>query len=207
MSAQPEQRDPSRFAWEHAGLEVRPATAERWSDFQTLFGDRGACGGCWCMWFRVSRRRFETQKGDANKLAMQSLFQGDEPPGLIAYRDEDPVGWVSVSPREAYPRLEGSRVAKRVDGESVWSVVCLFIDKNARSEGVATSLLRAAAAWVAHRGGALVEGYAVDPGHRRLPDVFAFHGPAAAFRAAGYDEIDRPTEKRAVFRREAGFDF
>jgi hypothetical protein len=34
-------------------LEFIPATAERWQDLETLFGERGAYGNCWCMWWRM----------------------------------------------------------------------------------------------------------------------------------------------------------
>ncbi|MEX1025792.1 MAG: GNAT family N-acetyltransferase [Planctomycetota bacterium] len=194
----------AEFLWNHGGLEITPATLDRWPAFEALFGERGACAGCWCMWFRVSRRIFEAGKGDVNREAMRALFAGDEPPGLLAFRGAEPVGWVAVGPRTAFPRLESSRVARRVDDVETWSIVCLFVAQSARASGVATALLEAAAAWVAFRGGEFVEGYGVDPGQKRLPDVFAFHGPAAAYRAAGYDEIARPTETRPTFRREAG---
>lgn len=36
-------------------LVFHPLTAEAWSDFEELFGRRGACGGCWCMWWRFAR--------------------------------------------------------------------------------------------------------------------------------------------------------
>ena len=32
-----------------AGIAIAPLTPDRWDDFETLFGERGACGGCWCM--------------------------------------------------------------------------------------------------------------------------------------------------------------
>ena len=46
---------------------------DRWNDFETLFGEKGAYGGCWCMWWRISRKEFEQQQGDGNRRAMQQL--------------------------------------------------------------------------------------------------------------------------------------
>ncbi|MFQ5640196.1 MAG: hypothetical protein ACE5IR_19625 [bacterium] len=54
-------------------LTFHPLTRERWHDFERLFGERGACGGCWCMWMRLKRSEFEKQKGHGNKHAMQAL--------------------------------------------------------------------------------------------------------------------------------------
>ena len=38
--------------------EFHPLTPELWSDLEQLFGARGACGGCWCMWWRLSAGEF-----------------------------------------------------------------------------------------------------------------------------------------------------
>ncbi len=32
-----------------------PLTPELWPALERLFGAHGACGGCWCMWWRVER--------------------------------------------------------------------------------------------------------------------------------------------------------
>src|SRR5262247_157348 len=61
-------------------LEFHPLTPERWRDFESLFGERGACGGCWCMWPRLSRSQYETQKGARNKRAMKKLVDGGSTP-------------------------------------------------------------------------------------------------------------------------------
>jgi hypothetical protein len=46
--------------------------------------------------------------GKANKRAMKAIVDSGTVPGLIAYRDKRPVGWISVGPREDYRRLERS---------------------------------------------------------------------------------------------------
>jgi hypothetical protein len=45
-------------------MEIHPLTPDRWDDFEELFGSRGAYGGCWCMWWRTTRKEFEAFKGD-----------------------------------------------------------------------------------------------------------------------------------------------
>ena len=68
-------------------LEFHPVTPERWSDLETLFGEKGACGGCWCMLWRLTRKEFEAQKGEGNRRAMQRIVNSGEIPGLLAYSD------------------------------------------------------------------------------------------------------------------------
>ena len=181
-------------------LAIHPVTPERWPDLEKLFGPRGATGGCWCMWFKLKRSEFESRKGEGNRRAMKGIVERGEMPGLLAYEKGEPVGWCAVAPREAYTLLDRSRVLKRVDDEPVWSVVCFFIAKPHRGKGVTTALLKAAVAFAAKRGARIVEGYPVDPRQGRIPETFAYHGLAAAFRAAGFQEVLRRSETRPIMR-------
>src|SRR4030042_6098717 len=66
-------------------MEFRPVTPDRWADIEELFGPRGACGGCWCMYWRQTRSEYEKFKGETNRLALQALVKSADVPGLIAY--------------------------------------------------------------------------------------------------------------------------
>src|SRR5438128_1099301 len=157
-------------------LDFHPLTIDRWPDFETLFGERGACGGCWCMLWRLKRSVFDGQKGQGNREAMKALVAGGEVPGILAYAAEAPVGWCAVAPREHYPALDRSRVLKRIDDSPVWSVSCLFVAKECRNQGVSVQLLKAAVAHVRKQGGVMVEGYPVEPRTGPMPAVFAWTG-------------------------------
>jgi GNAT superfamily N-acetyltransferase len=184
-------------------LEIEPATADRWADIVALFGRRGACGGCWCMYWRRSAAEYERGKGQGNRDALRRLVAGGATPGLLAYAGGAPVGWCAVGPRETYPRLERARVLKRIDDRPVWSVVCLFVAKDCRRRGVSVALLEAAAAFAASRGARMLEGYPVEP-RGAMPDAFAWTGTAAAFRAAGFREAARGSPTRPIMRRALG---
>jgi GNAT superfamily N-acetyltransferase len=184
-----------------AGLEFEPLTPERWPDFEDLFGKQGGCGGCWCMWFRLSRKRFEAGKGEGNRRAMKALVKSGTVPGILAYHEGRAVGWCSIAPREDYPRLEGSRILKPVDDRPVWSIVCLFVAKRYRRTGVSTRLIKAAVDYVRERGGAIVEGYPIEPKKAGTPDAFAYHGLASSYLDAGFKEVARRSEHRPIMRR------
>ena len=185
-----------------ARVLVRPLTSERWDDFAALFGERGACGGCWCMLWRLPRRTFEAQKGAGNRDAMRALVDGGEQPGLLAYRGTEPVGWVSVGPRAEFGGLERSRLLRPIDATPVWSVTCLFVARPHRRTGVSVALLESACAHVRRRRGRVVEGYPQEPRRGAIADVFAWTGIASAFLAAGFREVARPSPTRPVMRRE-----
>ncbi len=184
----------------HQKLDVHPLTKKRWSDFERLFGDRGACGGCWCMYWRLKRQDFEKKKGKGNKRAMKAIVDSGEIPGLLAYAGAQPVGWCSVAPRQSFPVLERSRILKEVDDTPVWSVVCFFIDKDYRNTGVSTKLLKAAVEFVKKQGGKVLEGYPVEPKKDRYPPVFAYTGFFSTFQEAGFSEVVRRSETRPIMR-------
>jgi GNAT superfamily N-acetyltransferase len=181
-------------------VECHPATPDRWPDLETLFGPRGATGGCWCMYWRLPRAEFSAQKGKGTKAALQLLVESREIVGLLAYAQGQPVGWCAVAPRESYPVLERSRILKRVDAAPVWSVVCFFVSKAFRGKGVTTVLLQAAVEYAREHGARIVEGYPIEPKTPRIPTVFAWTGLASAFQQAGFVEVERRSDTRPVMR-------
>jgi len=181
-------------------LEVYPLTSERWADLEELFGENGACGGCWCMWWRLKRSEFERQKGEGNRKALKKIVDSGRIPGILAYAKGQPIAWCSVAPRETYPTLERSRTLKRVDDKPVWSVVCFFVAKPFRRKGVTTKLLRAAIDYVGKQGGKILEGYPVEPKKAKIADTFAYTGLASTFRKAGFVEALRRSETRPMMR-------
>jgi GNAT superfamily N-acetyltransferase len=181
-----------------------PLTPDRFSDFETLFGERGACGGCWCMWWRLPRPEFRNGKGAGNRRAMKRLVDSGTSPGILAYRDGAPIGWCCVGPRDDFPPLARSRVLARVDDRPVWSVVCFFVARPWRRRGVTVRLLEAAVEHARRHGARVVEGYPIVPRKGEMPAAFAFMGLPSAFERAGFREILRRSEIRPIVRIETG---
>ena len=181
-------------------LEFHPLTPERWKDLETLFGERGACGGCWCMWWRLKRSQFEKQKGQENKKSLKKIVDSGEIPGILAYTNGQPIAWCSVAQRRTYPVLERSRILKRIDDETVWSVVCFFVAKSFRRKRVTVKLLRAAIKYVSEQGSKIVEGYPVEPRKSQMPNAFAWTGLVSAFRKTGFVEVLRRSPTRPIMR-------
>ncbi len=182
-------------------LRFEPLTPERWDDLERLFGERGACGGCWCMWWRMPRSAFEKSKGEGNRRALKRIVDAGEVPGLIAYDGDEPVGWCAVAPREAYPVLDRSRVLARVDDEPVWSVPCFFVSRQVRRQGVSVALLRAAAQHAQAHGARVLEGYPIEPKGASMPDAFAWVGLPGSFKKAGFKEVLRRSPHRPIMRK------
>ncbi len=181
-------------------LEFQPLTRDRWADLEKLFGEHGAYGGCWCMWWRLTRREFEEGQGEGNRLAMKAIVESGEVPGILAYAGGSPVGWCSVAPREHFGTLERSRVLKRLDGTPVWSIVCFFVARGYRDKGVADALVKGALEYVKSQGGKVVEAYPTQPRADRLPPVSSYMGVPGMFERAGFVECARPSRSRVIVR-------
>lgn len=187
-------------------IVIRAATAECWPDFEDLMGEKGGCGGCWCMVWRLTSKAFAAKKGAGNRLAMKALFQEGPAPGLLAYDGAydgaQAVAWCSLAPRPAFPRLESSRVLKPVDTREVWSVSCFLIRESHRKRGLTLALLKAAEAFVRGQGGQVLEGYPIAPKKKPYPAVYAWTGFETAFLKAGFTEVLRRSETRPILRKE-----
>jgi GNAT superfamily N-acetyltransferase len=183
-------------------LEVHPLTRDRWDDLATLFDRPGDPKGCWCMYYRVRGRDFDRLWGAGARAAFRELVEAGPPPGLLAYRDGDPVGWCAVAPREAFPRVLRSPVIRPVDdAPACWAVVCFYVVRDERRGGVAAALLEAAVAFAAEHGAEAVEGYPKDTeGARRHANVM-FVGSMSMFVEAGFEEVGRRSPLRPIMRR------
>jgi GNAT superfamily N-acetyltransferase len=180
-------------------IEFFPVISERWDDFETLFGGKGGTGGCWCMYWRLPNKEHEANQGEGNRQKMQGIVASGEVPGILAYLDGQPVGWCSVAPRERFPRLRSSRVFKSHDNQPVWTIVCLFINKDFRRQQIATRLVQAAVDYARENGAQIVEACPIDT-EDAMPDAFAWTGIASSFRQVGFVEVARRSESRPLMR-------
>lgn len=184
-------------------LSFRPLTPDLWTGFEHLFGPRGACGGCWCMFWKLRGKAYDEHTGEPTRQMQKSIVESGTVPGLLAFDGDEPVGWIAVEPRSAYPKLAHSRILKPVDDAEVWSVTCFFVAKQNRRQGLTVELLKAAVNYVSEQGGKIVEGYPVDT-KKDMPAAFIYTGTAAAFQKAGFVEVARRSEKRPIMRYSIG---
>jgi len=161
-------------------LEFHPLTPDRWRDFETLFGERGACGGCWCMYWRIGAA-YRRRPGARNKADFREVVRQGPPPGLVAFDGELAVGWCQLTPRDALPFLDRQWRLERVDDVPVWSISCFYVRIGHRRRGVGAALIRAGEHWARARGytelasDALLDNTVSRQAHQRL----------------GYEEVER----------------
>jgi len=188
-------------------ITTRLLTQEDWPAIDRLFGANGACGGCWCMWWRVEKggKTWSAAKGDPNKRAFRTLVEAGAVHGTLAFAREAPVGWCNFGPRPDFPRLDRSRVLQRPTDRTPWAIACFYVKAGARGQGVAQALLEHATQECFARGAAEVEGYpkTVKTATGKAPGAFVFTGVPALFENAGYSRVERPPGMRPIYVRRA----
>jgi len=188
-------------------FRARPLTAGTWPDLEQLFDLPGGSivRGCWCMFYRRTGKweGGPGPRGAQNKQALCDLVSSGTSPGLIGYLDGSPAGWISLGPREDYLKLRRSPIMKPVDGTPVWSVVCSYVARPCRGQGVQHQLLAAAISFARDSGATTLEAYPIDKAGRSQDD-FIFFGSRSLYEHAGFAEVARRSPTRVVMRLDLG---
>jgi GNAT superfamily N-acetyltransferase len=184
------------------GLEIVPLTTARFGDLAALFEEGGDPKWCWCTYYRMRGRSWANATPESNRRELEGLAARDPAehgaPGLVAYRDDRVIGWVSLGPREDYDRLAFSRVLAPVDDVPVWSIVCFVVSRTSRGQGVAVALLDAAIAYARERGASMLEAYPVEMGERRAAAASLYPGTLSMFERAGFRVVARRQWNRSA---------
>jgi GNAT superfamily N-acetyltransferase len=180
--------------------EFHPLIETRWDDFETLFGPNGACAGCWCAWFLMTNREFTEAKKEGHKELMRTLVHSGVEPGIIAYADGEPAGWIALAPRERYKRLATSKQLGAVDDKPVWVISCFFIHRNYRRQGLMEKLLTAAVEYARRVGVKTLEAFPLDV-EGKMSSIQMYTGKSSVFYEQGFVEVAR-RDYRPILRLE-----
>lgn len=182
-------------------IQFEALSKSNWNKFEELLGQKGACGNCWCMSFRLKKKDFDAGKSEnGNKMAMKDLVWNKKPTGILAIYKNKAIAWSAFSPREDFVRLESSRVHKRIDDKPVWSIPCTFISKEFRNKGLSVELLKGVIKYAKKNKINLLEAYPTIPTKNKLPDAFAWIGLYKSFDRAGFKIVDRTSKSRPMVR-------
>jgi GNAT superfamily N-acetyltransferase len=192
-------------------MDIAALTPANWPALADLFSRDGGsdCKWCWCQFWRKPGANWTNTTPAENRADLEALVGRVPAPGLVAIERGVAVGWVGLGPREAFPRIERSRVLPSLPGAAVWSVNCFVVARGARGRGIADALLTAAVAYAAAHGAVLVEGFPVETGGARMPSASAYTGTRGMFERAGFEEAARSSSKaaggrpRVLMRRKA----
>ena len=196
-------------------ITILPANEASWDDIQAVFGVRGDAHVCQC-------QRYKLQPGEAFKKVpieerahrLRTQTECGHPKsrttsGLVAYVDDEPVGWCAVEPRTAYFGLMrnfkvhwAGRTEDKAD-DTVWAITCFVTRAGYRRRGIGYALARAAVDFARERGARALEGYPMitQPG-QEIAWGELHVGSRSIFEAAGFAEVSHPTPRRVVMRMD-----
>ncbi|HSY76722.1 MAG TPA: GNAT family N-acetyltransferase [Bacteroidia bacterium] len=184
-----------------AELTVEPLTKSNWGKFEELFGEKGACGSCWCMYYRLPKQEFVEGKTDnGNKNKKKELVWEGKPAGILCCYEDKAIGWCALAPRKDFVKLEKSRVHKPIDDKPVWSIPCFFIHKDFRRIGVSVAMLKGLIEYAKKSKIKILEAYPTIPTQEKLPDSFLWIGLYKSFERAGFKIVDRTSKNRPMVR-------
>ncbi len=179
-------------------LTIRPLTPDLWPALEDLFGENGACNGCWCMYWRIGSA-YRQRPREKNKAAFREVVRRGPPPGLLAFDGDLGVGWCQLTPREALPWLDRVWRLKRVDEVPVWSLSCLYVRKGYRRQGVTSALIAAALKAAKRAKAPALEAYPFDADES--PSATGT-GYASTFARLGFKVVARRIPARPVMRHD-----
>jgi GNAT superfamily N-acetyltransferase len=187
-----------------AELTFRELTPALWPALEALFGPNGACGGCWCMWWRIEAgERYEDVKGPEAKRRFERLVAEGRAHGILAFAGDEPVGWCAFERRVDLPRLDRSPSLRVADADRVWSLPCFYIKAAWRGRGVASALLREAERALVRRNADVAEAYPVKPAaDGKVPGPWAWTGVPGLFEAAGFERHIARAKGKQIYRKQ-----
>ncbi|HOT96956.1 MAG TPA: GNAT family N-acetyltransferase [bacterium] len=184
-------------------ITTEEVTAAHWPQIEALFGERGACGGCWCQAWRLERgENWEEIKGGAAKERLRRGIAAGTVLGILAFAEGIPAGWCTFGPRRSFPLLDRTRSYQCEDAEAVWSIPCFYVPRPYRNRGIAHALLAAALEAMKKRGARIVEGYPAKPNRDgTYISAFAWTGTDSLFEKAGFILASDPARSKRRVRK------
>ncbi|GGD85511.1 N-acetyltransferase [Microbacterium murale] len=165
-------------------IEVRPATV--FDDVATIVGPKKPTSNvCFCLSYRLGSKENNELKGPERANRVKELCRQDPAPGVIAYLDDEPVGWAAVHPRRDTSFATNRRIP-HVDDLDVWSLWCVRVRPGYRKQGIMHALVDGAVSYARERGAPAVEAYPVDNGGEKVDLTMAYVGTKALFEKAGF---------------------
>lgn len=194
-----------------AQLSIIPANQASWADLQAVFGTADYPGMCYCQHYKTRDCHWSSLSGEERHRRLREQTRCDDPrarttSGLVAYLGQEPVGWVAVEPRAAYPRLakvrtvwSGRQEDKADDG--VWAVTCFVTRKGYRKRGITYALAAATVGFARDQGARALEAYPMITSPGKEITWGELHvGSRQVFADAGFTEVSHPSPRRVVMR-------
>jgi len=166
-------------------IQVRPA--HEFDDMATMFAPKKPESSvCWCLSWRLGSKENRQLTGTDRAEKVKELCSRKRAPGVLAYIDDEVVGWAGVAPRSELHPFAHSRKIPHIDDLPVWAIWCLRVRPGHRGQGITPALIEGAVDYARASGAPAVESYPVDNGAEKVDLTMAFVGTRTMFQRAGF---------------------
>ena len=186
-----------------------PLTPDRWDDLVALFETDSMTRNCWCMFTRLTGAELREFKAPQRRQMFEQLVkQGKKTgvaPGILAYQDGKPVGWLAVAPRAMTPGWNSGKKSSAVEAEAdaadpaCWGASCFFVRSGHRKQGLTADMLDAGIELAKKGGASRLEACPMNDEDKRSP-VGMCVGPKRIFERAGFTKVLERKAGRPLMR-------
>lgn len=186
-------------------ISTQLLTPELWPAFEDLFGRQGACYGCWCTAFRLLPAARRENNHERNKDHMRRRVEDGPPPGILAFEENQAVGWMQIGPRADVPQWNNSGRASapllqgEQDDPAVWAISCFFIRSGSRGKGLTHRLVSAGVEHARQSGARYLEACPMDQS-KSSRSTGLFVGSTRVFDKAGFRRMAERKPGRPLVR-------
>ncbi len=160
------------------------------------------------MWFIIPVKEISRcgWRREPSQFLRTDCLPSEQPLGLIAYLDREPVGWCAAGPRSRYDArarctdCNGYKGRDPDEDEDVWLLPCLFVREDARKSDLSEQLVRSAVRLAKEHGAVAIEAFPYSRRKRQNKETQV--GFEAVFSTCGFAVIGRPSANRVVMRLE-----
>jgi len=170
-------------------FSTNPLSESSWSDFVSLMQTDSQCSECWCLNHRESTG---CPTGSVAQEKMKTLVSNGKAHGLLAYQNQECVGWVAIDPMSGLVGHDCQLTGK----DDEWSIHCLFVKNGFRGQGISTLLVLAAIEYARSNGAKLISAFPIPNENRnRFPvNEAEFSGRFSTYSKLGFKPMGEASE-------------
>lgn len=166
--------------------QVRALDTSTWDAFAELVErNGGVMGGCWC---QNNHRQPGLETPEDKRAAKEERVRtGRAHAALVFDADGRAQGWAQYGSPEELPALTHRRAYEQDPPPPAdWRIICIFVDKRHRKQGVARAALEGAVDLIGKAGGGRIEAVSQTATGRKAPSGFLFSATVELFEQNGF---------------------
>ena len=194
-----------------SGIVIKKLSQENFHDYESLTKCAGN-GGCYCSFWHQkwnSMKDWETQQSEHpewNRSIVLEKMRSGFHMGVLAYKEEKLVAWVSVGPLIDFHWTWRRIIQVGESAKSIAGITCFTVASEFRGQGMQVAVLEAMKDYGRSQKWLAIEGYPFDQSAvDRYGKEVVWPGLTSGFIAAGFVHLidhwlSNPESERSVYR-------